>query len=275
MSIRKEFVKYTGNDIKFQINLDINDGLLGLQQENNRYAQESAIKSINEERDVEVRTFKLTSENYKMYTYFWSSGSTNGRTIRPSYQARYTTAGFSGEEVTEQQPNFLNSFYILDFYDTFDSNTQLRIYTTYLCRLGRNTSSIISLDSSSEFYKSRIPKYFLDAHTGSTITGYTRFSFYDAKQGKIRLFYNKDNEGYTTAERMYFTSVLNLDDRTISIRTDSITTNNRINLYEIKPEDNEQYLNRYNDTYNNYENLKQNYPSGTTFNFLTGKYFVE
>ena len=131
------------------------------------------------------------------------------------------------------------------------------------------------MNENMEFYKSSVPIYFLNEYTGETrIYGYSRFSFYNAKEGKIILFYNIDNDGYSTSERFYFQTELNLTTYTVSILTESISEYGKIDLYELKPEENERYLERYNETFNNFENLQQSYPSGNTFNYNDGTYEI-
>ena len=110
--------------------------------------------------------------------------------------------------------------------------------------------------------------------TNSTL--YLRISFYNAKTGKVSVFYNFDNSNYTSPEKMYFKVDFSHENGIYNIDTNSNTGNNpNIAAYELGYNSNKLYLNKYNKTFDNYNNLQQNYPTGNTFNYETATYTTE
>ena len=169
-----------------------------------------------------------------------------------------------------------NSFFILDFYDTFDTYTQTKIFTTYLTKLigndayGNRTYTpvyVINSGVTNQLYYWYVPISFLNAQTGTTVTGYTKFTFYNAISGKTAVFYKLDNINLTTAEQMYFKSVIDLTGMTWRIITPSFPNVIAQQLWT-SPD----YNQKVDDTITNFNNEAQNYPSGNSFNYLTGTY---
>lgn len=254
MSIIKQEIKNTGNDVNLKISLGLHDNFTGYQQEIDSLTQFTALDSVNPVIDPEERKFKLSQYfSPTIYFYFYNNLAV------PQYNTYFPLAGFSLSDITEKSSAFLNSFFILDFYDTYDINTQTKIFTTYLTKLGSN-QSMYSITSGNQLYYWYLPVSYTTSQTGSTIYGYVKFSFFNAKTGKVILFYNQDNATLSTPEKLFFKAQLNLISKTWSF----ITTNlNKVNAYQII--NNSLYLDKVNNTYDTFNNLQQTFPNGNTF----------
>lgn len=266
MSIIKEKIRFTGNDINLRFGLNTDNNLYGLQQEIDRYTQISTSNSINEGNDLEVRRFKFGTINETHLSFLFWNGT--------SYNNSFQNAGFTSNEINNKTKDFLNSYFILDFYDSFDTNTQNKFKSFYLTKFTNGYLSRYEIKKSIQYYNLLIPINFFENYTGTTITGYTRFSFFNAKTGEIKLFYNQDNENFKTPEKFYFKTILNLENMTWDVDTESFNSLTPKYIYakELKYENNKEYIDKYRNTYNNFENKQIVYPTGNTFNYETGKY---
>jgi hypothetical protein len=200
--------------------------------------------------DAEEKRFKFNPD---------ISGTTIQFKFSGSFQSNFINAGFTQNEINQNSNNLLNSFFILDFYDTYNVNTQIKIFTTYLTKVGKIPTYLIDNDNKNQLYCLYVPISYISGQTGTTVTGYTKFSFFNAKSGTTTLFYNEDNENFTTPERLFFKTELNLTGNTWRIITASYPT---IKAKEIV--NNALYVNRINSTYDNINNLQQTYPTGDT-----------
>jgi len=271
MSIIKEKIKYDGNDMKIQISLDSNNNFTGFQEEINEFTKLQTDSSINEANDGEVKKFKLkTSAQTKTMNFrFYLSGDT--------WNPWFTTAGFTEDDINLKRQNFLNSFFILDFFDTYNPLTQTKIFSSYLTKLFLNNKddivnySIFNLLPTTQLFNLYIPLNNI-TFDNNIFYGYTRFSFYNAKTGKISVFFNQDNQNLNTAERMYFKTKLNLDDKTWDFITPTMQNDEPFEIIAKELHNSTEYIERYNDTFNNFDNLQQNYPIGNVFNYETGNY---
>ena len=271
MSI-KEVIKFNGFDVNLKFNLGSGIGLVDYQQEIDEITEETKEELINPVIDNEMRRFhyknSLGATTLKFYftnalgTVFNNSLALNG-------------AGFSPTEIISNDNKLRNSFFILDYYDSFDDNTQTKIFTNYLTQILNGIDNRpeyrIYNDTVNQFYNWNIPKSYLNKQTGDTVIGYVKFSFYSAKDGKLSLFYNKENQSLLTPEKMYFKTTLSLD--TMEWQMDFYQSTSDVLAYEVSPQN--AYVNRVNDTFNNFENEKQNYPTGNTFQSTDGSYTTE
>ncbi|MFW6220022.1 MAG: hypothetical protein ACOC33_04205 [bacterium] len=278
MSIIREKIQYTGNDINLKLTLSNGLDQTGHQQEIDEFTQIQTNKSINEPSDGEIRRFKFREDNKISRTTvifsFYNQNTTQ-------YDYSFINAGFTEDDVNNQNLNYLNSFFRLDFYDNFIPNQQTRIFSSYITKLIDNNFqddpklASYSIIDSNEFYYLNVPINFYQNNTNNIIDGYGLFTFYNAKSGKISLFYNLDNENLTTPEKMYFKIRLDTQHKSWDIITNSIENpdpNIGPRVYAKELIVSSDYIERYNNTNDNLNNLSQNYPSGSTFNYLTGKY---
>ena len=269
MSIIKETIKFNNLDVNIKFPLGGGMGFTGMQQEVDNLTLATENDLINPAIDTEVRKFKyqpIIQPANLLFMFHAISG----------YADSFINAGFTQAEIDSTNINLLNSFFILDFYDKFDTYTQTKIFTIYLTKvLGSNNNSSsynISAGVINQLYYMYVPEWYIDTMklSGSTATGYTKFSFYNAKTGNVQLFYNYDNIGLTTPEKMYFKTILDLNAMTWRFTTTSFPIIYAYELYNSYA-----YAQRVNNTVANFDNLKQNYPTGNTFQTSNGSYSTE
>lgn len=265
MSIIREVIKSNNLDVNIKFTLDSGVGLLGYQQEIDNFTTSTGIELINPVVDTEVRKFRykpsISAINLKFYF-----GTTQ--------VFDFENAGFAADEIQTNNVKLLNSFFILNFYDTYNTNTQTRIFTNYLTKIlggvSKKPNYRIYSDTINQFYNWYIPQSYINLQTGSTVIGYTNFSFYNAKYGRVTLFYNKDNENLLTPEKMYFKTELDLVNKTWRFLE---LTSVDAKAYQVNSTS--AYVTRVNNTVDNFDNMKQVYPSGSTFQTATGTYISE
>jgi len=263
MSIIKEKILNVGEDVSIKFSLGSRDGFTGYQQEIDNLTQLTSNRLINPAIDVETRKFKMSPDTpITKFNFGFYNGS--------SYGATYHYAGFTSH-ADQTSSAKQNSFYILDFYDTFDQYTQRKIFTTYLTKLTSSSVSVYTVSSitSNQFYYWYVPQYYISEQSSNIITGYVKLSFYNAKLGKTTLFYNNVNNSMSTAQRLYFTAQLNLANKTWKILNIASST-----VYAKQVILSTAYVDRVNNTYDKMDNLKQNPPTGNTYNYQTNTYLT-
>jgi len=264
MSVIRKTVKFNNLDINLKFTLGANDNFLGHQQEIDNLTTTTKEELINPVVDAEVRRFKYNPNSNLLNIKFYF-GNNHQTPIS------FIEAGFTNTEIITYNTKLLNSFFILDFYDTFDNNTQTKIFSTYLTKvlsgLNNTPDYRIFADTVNQLYNLYVPLSYINAQSSSTVIGYTKFSFFNAKTGVIALFYNNNNAALLTPEKMYFKTELNLNDMTWSFL--DITT---AIAYQVST--NSIYARRVNDRINGFENKKLVFPSGNTFNYTDGTYVV-
>ena len=259
MSIIKETIKFNNLDMNLKFNLGSNIDLTGYQQEIDNSTIDTEDELINPVNDTEVRRFKNSVQNNLSF-YFILKNTNN---------SLFTNAGFTQDEIDFNRDTIRNSFFILDFYDTYDTNTQTKIFTTYLTKiLGNGNTANYVLDitnHSNQFSYWYIPQSYINLYT----TGYVKFSFFNAKFGVIQLFYNLDNQALKTPEKMYFKAALNLTTMTWSLTLAYPPNINAVELYGSS------YASKINNALSDFNNMKQNYPAGNAFDSTNGSYTTE
>ena len=274
MSIIKEKIRYyksgmSGDTMNMKITLSSRDAFIGYEEEIKNLTEFTATDLVNPVIDGEMRRFKFFSNFTAIRFDFYNTGGT--------WYNNFLNPGFTANEIASHTENTYNSFFILDYYDSFDTYIQKKIFTTYLTKILVEPSpyySIYTISSvvNNQFYNWLVPESYISGRTG-TVTGYTKFSFYNAKTGRIQLFYNSDNEAYQTPEKLYFKTELNLSNRTWKIITPSALLGTII-AKELPYNINVLYTDRVNSTIDKFENLAQKYPSGNTFNYIDGSYLT-
>jgi len=269
MSI-KETIKLNGTDAFINIPLSIGNNFMEYQQEIDNATEEAKEESINEVIDYEVRRFIYNVPSETEVGFYFGTGH--------KLEFGPDGAGFTASEISSNSNKLLNSFFILDFYDSFDNQTQTKIFTTYLTQIldGETDAGepipkyIINSETINQLYCWYVPKDYLDPYlySGYTIVvGYVKFSFYNAKTGKIKLFYNKANDGLSTPEKMYFEAYLYPQTNGWRFSTDSLE------VYEVSALS--AYAQRVNNRVENFDSLQQLYPNGNVFDKEDGTYFTE
>jgi len=271
MSIIKRKIKYVGKGMNITFPISGTEEYLGYQQEIDNFTQIKSAESINDVTDHEVVRYEIEPSDNRIITFNFFDGN-------QSWKPEYVTAGFTEEEVSGGTLNYLNSFYILDFFDTTKATNQTKLYTTYLTKLNRyNVVNKNDLDrinyneSEYKFNKNFQLTYLNLPNWYDSSIAYLRISFYNAKTGILSVFFNDDNKNYKTSEKMYFIVVYDKTNRTYQINTNSNTGSNpKIVATELV--ESTDYLERYNKTFDNFDNISQNYPKGDVFNTSNGKY---
>jgi hypothetical protein len=265
MSLVKENIRYIGTSMNLNFNLSSDDNFLGYQQEIDNLTQNTSGDLINPPIDVEERRLKYV-ENANSLTKLNFYFTLNG-TI---YENSFLNATFTKNEIDTKAANILNSFFIFDLYNTYNVNNQTKILTTYITKIS-NTPTY-KIDSSNQIYCLYLPVSYINTNIASgktTITGYTKISFYNAKSGLVTLFYNNAYSGSTTATKMFFPTVLNLSDLTWNLTTPTFP-----NVIARQLWNSAAYIEKVNNTYSNTTNETPNYPSNYVFDYKTGKYVV-
>jgi hypothetical protein len=253
---------FTGTTMNLRISLSSTDNLIEYQQEIDRLTQFTTLDLVNPVIDGEEKRFKLNpnpSANITLIFQFYNVTAT-------TYQTLFTAAGFTSNEINNNNLNVLNSFFILDYYNTFDINSQTKIFTTYLTKLNKVPSYTIGATNNNQFYRWYVPiSYF----SGTTMTGYVKFSFFNAKTGKVTTFFNNDNASLTTPEYLFFKAQLDRSNMTWKFLTTSYPT---ITAKEVI--NNTLFVDKVNNTVANMDNLQQNPPSGNTYVYKTNTYII-
>lgn len=259
MSIIKKKIKYTGNDTSIKFSIGGIDGLVGYQQEIENLTTNTGINLINPTNDVEKRKYKL-DPGISLTRFRFDFND----------MPFFTNIGFTLNEIQENANSFANSFFIFDYYDSYNPNTQIKLFTTYITKLVTYPYYISYYpvsSSTSQIYYWYVPVSYISAQTGNTSTCYLKFSFYNAKTGKIIPFYNLYNSNLLTPEKLYFKVELNHVNKTWKVintedyfvRAISFTTSSA-------------YMDRINNTYEKFDNIIQTYPTGNSYNYKTNKY---
>ena len=257
----------TGHSMNIKFSLGSCENFTEYGEDIDNLTQFTVLGLVNPVIDGEVRRFKLNPIPNSYITLIFKFYNVTATT----YQTLLTAAGFTTNEINNNDLNILNSFFILDFYDTFDLNSQAKIFTTYLTKLNNLLIYTIGVSNSNQLYPWYIPLSYIlpNAQTGSTAIGYVKLSFYNAKTGNITPFYNQDNESLTTPERIFFKVQLDLINMTWKFLTASYPT---ITAKEIA--NNVLYIDKVNNTVDSMDNLQQNPPSGNTYNYKTNTYSI-
>jgi len=273
MSIIKETILFNNLDININFPIDSNSELYGYQQEIDNEVISAKATSTNPIVDNEIRRYNYDGNAESARLVFYYSQYSND-----IFTNTFIDAGFTANEIGGNNTKLLNSFFILDCYDSFDPNTQTKIFTTYLTKvLDGETDTNIKIPKyiinsliTNQFYYWQIPLSYINEQSFSEVTVYIKFSFYNAKTGVINLFYNQDNKDLTTPEKMYFKAVLNL--ALMTWRFDVLSFP-YIKAYQVNT--NSAYAKRTNNTISNFDNKQQNYPTGSILNKETGTYSID
>lgn len=185
-------------------------------------------------------------------------------------------AGFTEEEILLKSTPILNSFFILDVYDSLEPHNRRKILSNYLTKVTSTKELYLSQDnkmpnttyalhSKNQLYYLNIPKHFIsDNNEENHIKLYGEFSFYSGKTGKIHRFVKSPNS--TTKENHVVEISLNVADKTWRFND----YQNSLNLYSISLDS--IYSTKVNNTIKNKEVKSQVYPIGDTFDILDATY---
>lgn len=270
----KEKIKLGNSDINLKFPLSRNGEFTGYQQEIDNYTTIRSEQSINDSDDGEVRRFGYlpTISNPRLDFAF--------RTSDGNFSKAFFPQGITLDDIKSQNDSYLNSYFIIDMFDTYRTENQTKLATTYLTKLYNNTEnydtddanlklalSIYDINFKNEIFYLNVPISFINGRTSGNIIVYFRFTFYNAKTGKIVLFNTDPSNQSTNPRRMYVSGLVYFGSKFWYL---SRNIQNITNLYELY--NSEEYVQRYNDTFENFENQQPTYPAGNTFNSSDGTY---
>jgi len=264
MSIIVEKIKKNNQDVFLNINLKNNNDYFGYQEEINNITEETKKSLINPVIDNEIVRFRYYNQNIPIFKLYFNFIANSGNPINSFLN---NGARFTSDEINSKNNVILNSFFIIDLYDDFNYYTQSKIFTTYNTKIINNTNTTpiydIGNDIRNQFCDVYIPKYYIDKQTGDTINMYIKYSFYNAKYGDICIFYD---EIFDNQEKLYFNIVLDLNNNKWKFN------NNKLNGTANQLPFNYKFSEKTNDGITNFNNKKQIYPIGNSFNRNSGKY---
>ena len=185
MSIITHQIQPKGRTANIKITLDSSIDLLGYQQEIENLTNITNSSLVNPENDLEIRRFRFGLNNgiVQLFNFYFYNEQTN------LHDAKFEALGYVNDDIRLNNTKLQNSFFIMDYYTTYDNFSQQKIFSTYLTKVVQNNQYSIPVyisDVSNQLYYWHIPKSYLNNFTGSTIYGYVRFSYYDARTGNIR-----------------------------------------------------------------------------------------
>lgn len=272
MQIEKTQLVLSNRIANIKIPISIKDDFTGIDIENIDFINESINNSINPVIDNEVYKFKYI--NYSPYILYFMFGENFIDLINNNW----TYSGFNNNDIIMKSDSFRNSFIIMEIFDGFFPQNQDRVGVSYYTKLGGrpeiNLGPSVEFEgySSNQFSYIYIPKYIIDKNTDNVQTYYVRFSFYNAKTGKVQMFYNNKNGNLTTSEKMY--AKIEVNKETMNWSFNVVDGQHYTILRELMNAEN--YLDKINNTLSNKNNKKQVFPMGNKkyviFDYKTGDY---
>lgn len=253
--LNKYLIKIGSSQKNIRINLGSNESFLGYQQEINSYTEIASVGLINETIDPEMRKFKYNADDPYL----------SGINLKFNFNSQQ----FTDNEITGNTLNVLNSFYVMEIYNDFNESKNIKLSTNYFTK-DFKTTNIYPIDQNNrnQFYYLYLPESIISQQTGDTFNVFARFLFYNAKSGKTSVFYN-EYVNPDTEEYIYFNIRINLFNKTWKFTQ----ANGIININQI-PEINNAFIKKINDNVSNFDQLKQTYPTGKTFSYITKNYFT-
>ncbi len=266
MSIIKEKIPIFNKDVYLTIKLKNKSEVYGYDQEIKKYVKDKESILINPIKDYDILTFNYNTDlgNIELNPYFYSIDED------PEYKISYMWAGFTEEELFNYTLNLRNSFYILEFFDGYKTNTRKKIFTKYFSKIwslglkhSDHTNPIIN--ETQELKQLELPRHFLTEQE-NVFPLYMRLLFFNGKTGRLILFYNLNNEDYKNELKNFFIFNINKEEKTWETENGDIVAYEQIIGSE--------YIDRLNETNKKTKDLQQSYPKADKFNYLTGKYEV-
>jgi len=121
----KQKVKLNNRDVNIRISLGSSNNLGGYQQEINNLTSFNSLDIVNPVEDEEVRRFEYMFNNLNDIRFAFHVPESN--TFEPSL----TQSGFLESDINNGNRAIQNSFYLVDFYDTFNKFSQTKIFSNY------------------------------------------------------------------------------------------------------------------------------------------------
>ena len=160
MSIIKQRIRFNGNDAKIKFPLSTNNGFTGYQQEIDKLTQFNTLDMVNPAIDGEKLRYKYfsTTEGTIIFNFFVPS---------TSEFIPFLGTIFTLDEILIKDNKTSNSFFVMEFYDTFNTYSQTKIFSTYLTKIinGIGDERFISrynlFSLNNQFNKINVPNWFI------------------------------------------------------------------------------------------------------------------
>ena len=275
MSIIKNVIKYNGSDVNVKFSLSASDNLLGKQQQIDVLTSLTTFDVANPILDGEKFRYGITSQTGVLPTIRFDFF--NYTTL--TYQNTFIANGFNSNELNLTNSKVNNSFFIIDYYDSFDSLGQSKISTTYQTKIINIRNDFVQIipiytptnTNIGQFYYIYIPQDYLDSIDDDLVIGYLKYSFYNAKTGNVTVFYNEANISLTTQEKFYFKIRINKITRKWEFL---VSTYPNIIGREIRRDINTNFVDKVNNTVDKVDDKAIIYPTGTTFDYRDRTYSI-
>lgn len=263
MQLIKEKYKTIGKDVNIKIPLGSKSNLNGLQDTINNYIIKETETSINNIIGGEKYRFTRDTDE-KIFTFRYFNENFDDDDDTP-YVAELGFVGFTQLDINNKSNTLTNSFYILQIYDSMNSENQTLIHNSYYNGTSiTGLTSSYNIKSSDEFSNFYIPEWFInDNNDNGIIEVYAKFSFFNAKTGKLILFNNTIKGNNTTEEKLYFNVLLDLNSKSYKFEQDNYIIYNNIILSEIINSD---YTSIINESLSIFNNELPEFPNGKRFN---------
>lgn len=249
MSIIRKIIKRNDDVVRFKIPIHNKSNNYGEHQEINELTSLTGNNLINPAIDGDVKLFKPYESN-TINVNFW-----NGTTFEKSYNV----IDFTLNDIQSSAGYVLNSFYFIDFYDNINLLNQIKLFRVFINKFNfTNTIEskiLIDLNNNREFNNWYIPN---KLGTQNILNVYARFNFYNSKNGQIITFRYDNEDGL-----MFVPCEIDLINKKWRFETSNF------NIYQLISNT---YNDKMNNTVNNLNNLRQNPPQGSIFDYQTISY---
>lgn len=270
MSIIKKEILFKKQTAYIDFNLDSKDSFLGYQQNIDNISKFESSNVVNDAVDGEKRKFKFYSEDGSQTLKFFFLNSSK------VYQNSLSALGLGWDidNVTGGSTHVLNSFFILDFYDSPVVSKQRKLFSTYLTKFIKNINPldptysiplIMDDTNKTQLFYLYIPRSYINKQTQPTITGYTKLSFFNSVDGTIKSFTNTEQYG-VNEESLFLRTELNLTGRTWQF---FLPVSKQVTLYQL---DGGEYDTRMSDTVQKESIKEPRYPTFKIFDYTRVDY---
>lgn len=248
MQIIKEKIKKTGGNINIKFPLNGSVVNSGDDENMENFITDQKKESINEPVDGDIIRFKLFENMTFGFSFY--DGVNHYRSL--------SVAGFTSEDMDRKTPAVYKSFYMIELFDSYDSNIQNKIYYGIL------PLNLLSDNSINTTYKTfsnyEISKLYIPAKLVKDFvwnqTLYVRFTFYNSIDGKFHVFYNENNSTKTGGLNQYF------EIKAYETWKSFQFVNDTVSCIEFTDDN---YVNRLNDTVTSNDTLTPSYPDSSEF----------
>lgn len=186
----------------------------GDQQEIDRFIDDQTNLSINAVDDGEKFLYKQrlgTAYRFAFYNAFTQD-----------YNISLVEEGFSQDQISGGSEAIQNSFFIAQYYDSFDLDNQTLLHSSYFngyrfYREGESTDYGIDVIEQTEFANIYLSENFINQQVDDEFDIYVRYYFFNSKTGDVIPFLAEENETLKTSERLFYTVTVNKAQRNFEV----------------------------------------------------------